>query len=84
VLDFDQDEKGELFLVMEYVDGVSLSEPRADRGRLPFPVAAYVAVEALSGLRARPTRCQLQDACAAWVHRDVTPHNVLLSGEGNG
>lgn len=80
VLDFDQDEKGELFLVMEYVDGVSLSE-LALTGPVPFPVAAYVASEALSGLgyaHALPGSGRVR----GMVHRDVTPHNLLLSSEG--
>lgn len=80
VLDFDQDEKGELFLVMEYVDGVSLSELAAT-GPVPFGVAAYVAVETLSGLghaHALPGSGRVR----GMVHRDVTMHNILLSGEG--
>lgn len=80
VLDFDQDGKGELFLVMEYVDGVSLSELAAT-GPVPFPVAAYVASEALSGLghaHALPGSGRVR----GMVHRDVTMHNILLSSEG--
>ncbi len=80
VLDFDQDEKGELFLVMEYVDGVSLSE-LAQTGPVPFSVAAYVASETLSALghaHALPASGRVRGL----VHRDVTMRNILLSGEG--
>ena len=64
---------GELFLVMEYVDSVALStlgKAAVDLGqRLPPAVAARVLVDALSGLRTRPTR---PSTCAATASRSST------------
>ncbi|HEY5939099.1 MAG TPA: protein kinase [Kofleriaceae bacterium] len=73
VLDFDRDEAGRPFLVMELVDGPSLDE-LARSGDLPLPAVVHLATEILRGLGyAHDQRV---------VHRDVSPHNVLLSWEG--
>jgi serine/threonine protein kinase len=80
VLDFGRDEEGRLSLVMEYVDGITLAE-LAQTGPVPFPVAAYVASEALSGLgyaHALPGPGRVR----GMVHRDVSPQNVLLARGG--
>ena len=80
VLDFDRDPEGRLFLVMEFVDGKDL-EAVYEAGRLPPSIAIFVVSEILRGLgyahdlpRAGGVR--------GYVHRDVSPHNVLVSWEG--
>jgi serine/threonine protein kinase len=80
VLDFDRDAEGRLFLVMELVDGRDL-DALAASGNLPFPVIIYVISEVLRGLghaHDLPSGNELRGI----VHRDVSPHNVLLSWEG--
>jgi serine/threonine protein kinase len=80
VLDFDRDADGRLFLVMELVDGRDL-DALASSGPLPFPVVIYVIGEVLRGLghaHDLPSTTELRGI----VHRDVSPHNVLLSWEG--
>jgi hypothetical protein len=73
VLDFDRDEAGRPFLVMELVDGPSLDE-LAKTDLLPIPAVVHLATEILRGLGyAHGQRV---------VHRDISPHNVLLSWEG--
>lgn len=79
VLDFDQDEHGRLFLVMEYVDGVDLWKLSAGRA-LPLPVAIYIATEVLRGLGY--AHGQPVDEGRGIVHRDVSPQNVLLGWHG--
>jgi serine/threonine-protein kinase len=82
VLDFDRDDRGQLFLVMELVDGVDLGD-LLDTGALGVPLIIYLAIEILSGLRYAhdlPLRCEA--GVRGIVHRDVSPHNVLLSWEG--
>ncbi|HEY5946159.1 MAG TPA: serine/threonine-protein kinase [Kofleriaceae bacterium] len=80
VLDFDRDADGRLFLVMELVDGRDLDALCAS-GSLPYPVIIYVISEVLRGLghaHDLPSSVEMRGI----VHRDVSPHNVLLSWEG--
>lgn len=80
VLDFDRDADGRLFLVMELVDGRDL-DALNDSGLLPLPVVIYIIGEVLRGLgfaHDLPTTAGMRGV----VHRDISPHNVLLSWEG--
>jgi serine/threonine protein kinase len=80
IIDFDRDDDGHLFIVMELVEGRDLKGLAAS-GPLPLSVSLFVVGELLRALdyahrlddQGRPLRI---------VHRDVTPHNVLLSWEG--
>lgn len=80
VIDFDQDEHGRLFLVMEYVDGVDLWRLCAGRA-LPLPVAIHVATEVLRALGY--AHGQPLGEGRGIVHRDVSPQNVLLGWRGD-
>ncbi len=80
VMDFDRDEEARLFLVMEMVEGKDL-DALMSTGLLPFQVVIYVITEALRGLgyaHDLPVGADVRGV----VHRDVSPHNVLLSWEG--
>lgn len=73
VLDFDRDLEGRLVLAMEHVDGPSLDAVLAT-GPIPPAIAAHIIVELLRGL-AHAHALQV-------IHRDVSPHNVLVSRGG--
>ena len=80
VLDFDRAADGGLFLVMELVDGKDL-DGLVSSGMIPIPVMIFVITEVLRGLgyaHDLPTGEHMRGV----VHRDVSPHNVLLSWEG--
>ncbi len=62
------------FLVMEYVEGVSLQELVAKLGPLPPSRAAHYATQAAVGLQ--------HAHVAGWVHRDVKPANLLIDRNG--
>ncbi len=79
VLDFDEDEQGRLFLVMEFVDGVDLWQVGAGHA-LPPSVAIHIATEVLCGLGYAHTLPLGQGR--GIVHRDVSPQNVLLDWHG--
>jgi hypothetical protein len=78
---------GEQLLVMDFVDGVSLGQLRKElRGRgVPFPpaVALRVVVEALRGLHAAHEQKDMDGVPLQVVHRDATPHNILLGVDGS-
>jgi serine/threonine protein kinase len=80
VLDFDRDAEGRLFLVMELVAGKDLGT-LLDTGTLPTSVVIFVIAEVLRGLgfaHDLPMGAGMRGV----VHRDVSPHNILLSWEG--
>jgi len=85
VLDFVSLE-GELFLVLEYVHGTSaahLLRCRASgRERIPDPVVASIMTGVLHGLHAAHEAKDERDVSLGVVHRDVTPHNVIVGADG--
>ena len=81
VLDFDRDHEGRLYLVMELVEGRDL-DALLDSGRLPFSTLIYVIVEVLRGLGYAHDLPVSADGVRGLVHRDVSPHNVLVSWAG--
>lgn len=85
VLDFGED-GGELFMVMEYVDGVScakLLRAVAARGQhFPLSVAFYIAREVLGALSFAHDAWDENGRPLGIVHRDVSPGNVLVARTG--
>ena len=77
---------GELFLVMEYVNGLPLSQlirdVRSKESHLPVRIAAAIVIDALEGLHAahegRGERSEALDI----VHRDVSPQNIMVADDG--
>ncbi|HET6613491.1 MAG TPA: serine/threonine-protein kinase [Kofleriaceae bacterium] len=73
IYDFHR-ERGALFIVMEYVQGIDLYDLLDRCGRLPFDVAAVIAMQVARALDYIHYR--------AIVHRDIKPANVMVSREG--
>ncbi len=81
VLDFDRDGENRLFLVMEMIDGRDLDALMSAGVLLPVPLVIYIISEVLRGLgyaHDLPVGTDVRGV----IHRDVSPHNVLLSWEG--
>jgi serine/threonine-protein kinase len=80
------DEGGDLYLVLEYVEGPSLSRAlRALRsvGRsMPPPIAAWIAREICRALDYVHALTDAEGQPLAILHRDVTPSNILLTANG--
>ncbi|MGC4093338.1 MAG: protein kinase [Polyangiaceae bacterium] len=74
---------GELFIVMEYVHGASLAELMdACNGPLPPRIASAIVGQMLLGLHAAHEATAEGGEPLSIVHRDVSPHNVLVGGDG--
>ncbi len=78
----------DLYLVMDYVEGGSLADLlRLARRRgdlLPIGVVVRVMIDTLAGLHAAHELCDGDGAWMRLVHRDVSPHNVLVGVDGVG
>jgi serine/threonine protein kinase len=84
-LDIDQGEDG-LFLVMEYVEGVTvrniLSALRRGDVAGPLSLALRLMLDTLAGLHAAHELTDDQGAPLHLVHRDVSPANLLVGVDG--
>jgi len=65
---------GTSYIAMEYLDGPTLKEEITRRAPLPEPEAINYATQALAALDAAHRQ--------GVVHRDVKPHNMVLTDEG--
>ncbi len=74
----------ELFIVMEYVHGVSLSRllKRATPQSVPPRVAAAIVGQILLGLHAAHEATGEGGEPLALVHRDVSPQNIMVTKDG--
>src|SRR5262249_2520439 len=72
---YDADQADDVhFLVMQFVEGKSLAQVVAESGPVPIPHACDYARQAALGL---------QHACdRGMVHRDIKPHNLMLTPQG--
>ena len=76
---------GHVYLVMEYVEGDSLSgvcNATTATGGLPVRIAARILVDALSGLHAAHELRDEDGRPLHLVHRDFSPQNVLIGTDG--
>ncbi|MFO0673131.1 MAG: serine/threonine-protein kinase [Polyangiaceae bacterium] len=74
-----------LYLVMEWVEGESLNSlARANRarGRVPHGVLLRILADACAGLHAVHEHTDRDGRNLDIVHRDVSPHNMLVSTRG--
>ncbi|MEO8796617.1 MAG: serine/threonine-protein kinase [Polyangiaceae bacterium] len=88
------EESGELFLVMDYVDAITLSKlrfvasrneepnPHGTVKRLSPPVVTRILADTLSGLHAAHEATDMRGARIELVHRDVSPQNILVGADG--
>ena len=80
--------KGQLFVAMEYCDGRNLKEcleKLKDRKFVfPIEISTYIISQACQGLYyAHTFRDKLTGLEASIVHRDISPHNIMLSYDGS-
>lgn len=71
LMDFSVDANGNFYMVMEYIEGVTLAELVAARGPLALKTALEVADQTLRALSYLHKR--------GIVHRDIAPDNLMVS-----
>lgn len=85
VVDFGESQ-GELFMAMEYVDGVTvarlLRSVAGRRERFPLSIVLLIARDVLRGLAYAHEATNEHGHPLGLVHRDVSPGNVLISRAG--
>jgi serine/threonine-protein kinase len=79
-------ESGSYYLIMEWVEGIDLGaliKAYRETGRdVPWALAAAIGIGTLRGLGAAHDRVAPDGTPAPVIHRDVSPHNVLLGVNG--
>jgi hypothetical protein len=79
-------EDGDLFLVLEYLEGESASglmrRLTSVGALLDYRLAAHVVAEACAGLHAAHELTDAEGTKQHLVHRDMTPHNVFVTYDG--
>lgn len=80
-LDFDRDERGCFYLVMELIDGVDL-RALATSGRVPVSACCYLISEVLRGLDYAHELVEDGHPITI-IHRDISPHNIMLGWQGS-
>jgi len=78
--------EGELFLVMEYIEGESLARlirvMRASHTRIPLRVVGSILTGVLYGLHAAHEARSERGEELGIVHRDVSPQNIIVGVDG--
>jgi serine/threonine-protein kinase len=76
VFDFGSLDGGGAYLVMEYIEGITLRESLRDRGRFPAAEALDLVLQAASAVAAAHAR--------GIIHRDLKPDNLMLRADETG
>ena len=85
--DFGEEEQ-QPYLVMEYVEGKDLKQIatklQAKGKTIPIPMAISIITQAAAGLNyAHRFENKVTGEVQHTIHRDITPHNLILSYDGN-
>jgi serine/threonine-protein kinase len=86
VYDFISDAEGSYYLVMEWVEGMDMGRfiksYTAFGQQPPWPMVAGIVIGTLRGLGAAHERRKPDGSLVPVIHRDVSPHNILLGING--
>lgn len=76
IIDVDESETGDPFLVMEYLGGIDLQQALREGGPLPCETAANYVLQACQGIA--------EAHAQGIVHRDLKPANLFLTTRADG
>lgn len=79
-VDFDRDETGRYYIVMELIEGVDLRQ-LTKTGALPVSAIAHIIAEVLRALD-YAHELVADGTPITVVHRDISPHNVMMDWQG--
>lgn len=74
--DFSMDDEGNAFIVMEFIEGITLEEMITRVGPPPLPLALVIAEQSLQPIGYLHRRNT--------IHRDISPDNLMLSRNDEG
>lgn len=87
ILDVGERDENTTYIVMEWVDGDSLSKviraARRKKQRIPPGVALRICADAAAGIHAAHVLRDRDGQPLGVVHRDVSPQNILISNAGS-
>lgn len=72
--EIELDGKPVYFIVMEYIDGITLKELIEKKGFIPEEEAVDIALQILEALKGAHSH--------GVIHRDIKPHNIMISKNG--
>jgi serine/threonine-protein kinase len=81
VLDYGEEE-GVAYIVTEFFPSISLEDLAQKVGKVPLAEALFTVAEAAEGLAALHEAKDLDNKKLGLVHRDVSPHNLLVASDG--
>ena len=67
-------EEGQHFIVMEYIEGITLKTYIEKKGQLTFKESVSIAIQVARGIEAAHNK--------HLIHRDIKPQNIIISTEG--
>ncbi|HWZ91707.1 MAG TPA: serine/threonine-protein kinase, partial [Polyangiaceae bacterium] len=85
VYDVGEDD-GMMWMAMEWVEGESLHTVIAEAGKrraIPPELAVRIIADAAAGLHAAHELRDLDGSLRGVVHRDISPHNILIGTNGS-